>query len=67
MILRNSKGKERHFKVLFKLDKNGKTYIVYQDEMSGKYYGGLLKENKLKVLNDDEMMMINKVLERIKG
>lgn len=65
MILKNSKGKERNFKLLFKLEYKNNTYLTYKDPISGKFYSGKLKGNTLKSLNEEEMIRMNKVLERI--
>ncbi len=67
MILKNSKGKERNFKVILRLEKNNEDYLIYQDEISGKYYGGKVVSDKLKSLKDEEIAMLNKILERING
>ncbi len=67
MLLKNSKGKERNFKLLMKAKHNNKEYIIYQDVITNKVYAGLKEENKLKKINKDEINYLNKMIERIKG
>ncbi len=67
MRLRNSKGRERNFKLILKLEKENNTYIVYQDINTGNYYAGKKKGKKLLIIDDDEKNYIDKYLERISG
>lgn len=67
MILRNNKGTERDFDVLFEVEKNNKKYVVYKDQLTGNIYGGKLEEDKLKVLDDSEFEFINNMIEKLKG
>ena len=65
MILENSKGKERNFKILFELHKNDSNYIVYQDITSTNIYAGKEKNNKLLVVNDEELDFLNNILDKM--
>lgn len=67
MILRNNKGTERDFDILFEVEKNNKKYVIYKDQLTENIYGGRLEEDKLKVLDDSEFEFINKMIEKLKG
>ncbi len=65
MILRNSKDRERNFKMLYKIEHQDKTYIVYEDYITGKCYAGIKKDNILEKVNDEEKNLINRVLKGV--
>ncbi|MBQ7031633.1 MAG: hypothetical protein IJY87_00280 [Bacilli bacterium] len=67
MILRNNKGTERDFDILFEVEKNNKKYVIYKDRLTENIYGGRLEEDKLKVLDDSEFEFINNMIEKLKG
>lgn len=66
MILKNKKGTERKFRVLFELNKDNKEFIVYEDINTLNIYGGKKDGNILKPLDDSEYILLNDVLEKIK-
>ncbi len=65
MILRNSKGRERNFKILFKIEHENNTYIVYEDYMTGKCYVGCIKDGNLNKLPKEEIDFVLKILEKV--
>ena len=65
MILQNSKGTKKEFKLLFKIENDKNTYLIYQDNYSKQVYAGKQKEDNLKKLNDKEVIMINELLQKI--
>ena len=67
MILKNNKGKEKNFKILFEAIKDGNKYVVYKDVTSDNIYGGKYDNNKLIVLNGDEIEYLNKIIEKLNG
>ena len=67
MILKNSNGNERNFEILFEVIKEDNKYIVYKDSITNNIYGGKCDNNKLIVLNDDEIEYLNKMIEKLNG
>ncbi len=67
MILRNKKGQERNFKILYKIEHNEEIYIVYEDYISSRFYVGLKKDNKLININEEETNFINSILKGVNG
>ena len=67
MILRNKKGTERNFRILFEYEKNNKKYIIYEDINTLNIYGGIKEENYLKPLEEQDYIFINSILEKING
>lgn len=65
MILKNKKGMERNFRVLFKLNKNKFEYIVYEDINTLNIYGGKLVDNNLIPLDEKEYKFIYEMVEKI--
>ncbi len=65
MILRNSKGHERNFKILFKIEYNNKCYYVYEDYITSKNYVGIIDGEYLKKVSLDEIAFIKKILEKV--
>lgn len=65
MILKNNKGLERHFEVLFEVEKDNNKYLVYKDPLTDNLYGGKYVEDKLIVLKEDELKYLNKIIEKI--
>ena len=65
MILKNKKGIEKEFTLILKFIHEDKTFLVYKDEYSKKLYGGIKEENTLKSLDDEDTLLINKLLKRI--
>jgi len=67
MTLRNSKGTERDFDILFEVEKNDNKYVVYKDQLTGNLYGGKYSDDTLVVLTEDELEYLNKIIEKING
>jgi len=67
MILKNNKGIERNFIILFEIIKNNEKYIIYKDPITNKIYSGKNDKNKLKILSDEEFDYINNIIEKING
>jgi len=67
MILKNKKGIERNFRVLFEIDNKNQKYIVYEDVNTLNIYGGKLSKNIMKSLNDDEIKLLNNMINRLVG
>ena len=65
MILRNKKGEERKFRLLYKIEHNDNLYLVYEDYITKKIYAGKKKQDKLKKLEEDELNYINKLIEKV--
>lgn len=65
MIIENSKGIKKEFKLLFKIEKDNNTYLIYQDTYNKQVYAGKQKEDKLKKLNNNEVDLINNLLKKI--
>ena len=65
MIIENSKGTKKEFKLLFKIEKDKNTYLIYQDNYSKQVYAGKQTEGNLKKLNDNEVELINNILKKI--
>ncbi|MBE6156880.1 MAG: hypothetical protein E7161_03945 [Firmicutes bacterium] len=65
MILKNSKGIERHFEIIFEIEKDSNKYIVYKDPLTGNVYSGKNVKGKLLVLEDNELDYLNKILEKL--
>lgn len=65
MILRNSKDQERNFKILFKVEHNDKSYYIYEDYITSRYYVGLKDGNLLKKVNEEEINFIKEILEKV--
>lgn len=67
MILKNSNGKEREFKILLKIEKDKEKYAIYKDYLTNNLYAGKIKKNKLVILTDEEYIYINNIYERIES
>ena len=65
MIIENSKGTKKEFKLLFKIEKDDSNYLIYQDNYSKQIYAGKQNKNNLKKLNDKEVDLINNLLKKI--
>ncbi len=65
MILRNSKGQERNFKILFKIEQNNNCYYIYEDYLTSRCYVGKKDCDKLKKINNEEMTLIKALLEKV--
>ena len=65
MIIENSKGIKKEFKLLFKIEKDNNTYLIYQDTYSKQVYAGRQSNSNLKKLNDKEVDLINNLLNKI--
>ena len=65
MILQNSKGIKKEFKLLFKIENDKNTYLIYQDNYNKQVYAGKKTEDNLKKLNDKEVELINNLLKKI--
>lgn len=65
MIIQNSKGTKKEFKLLFKIENDKNTYLIYQDNYSKQVYAGKQTEDNLKKLNDKEVIMVNELLKKI--
>ena len=67
MKLKNKKGIERTFRVLFELNKKNKRYVIYEDINTLNIYGGRIDNKNLLPLNDSEFDFINNLLEKMNG
>ena len=67
MLLKNNKGIKREFEVLFEIEKDEDTYIVYKDPVTDNIYSGKKEENELKKLDDKEFEYIKNMIEKIGG
>ncbi len=67
MVLKNSSGSVRNFNILFKVEKNKNVYLVYQDVITKKIYGSKMVKDQMLVLNEEESILVNNILERIRG
>lgn len=67
MILRNKKGIERKFRLLFEVDSKNNKYLIYEDINTLNVYGGRLNKNNLSSLNDSEYEFLNNMLDRLVG
>lgn len=67
MILRNKKGIERKFRLLFEVDSKNNKYLIYEDINTLNVYGGRLNKNNLSSLNDLEYEFLNNMLDRLVG
>lgn len=67
MILRNKKGTERKFRVLFEIENKNKKYLIYEDINTLNIYGGRLNKNTLSSLNEIEYEFLNDMLDRLVG
>lgn len=65
MIIENGKGTKKEFKLLFKIEKDNNTYLIYQDDYSKQVYAGKKFKDNLKKLNDKEVDLINNLLKKI--
>lgn len=65
MILKNKKGIERNFRILFEFENKNNKYVVYEDINTLNIYGGRLNDKKLEPLLDNEFKIINDMLEKI--
>ena len=65
MILKNSSGKERECIPLLEIEKDKNIYIIYKDMLTGNVYGGKKENSVLKILSDEEYLLLNNIVERI--
>ena len=65
MILKNSKGQERNFKMLFKIEINDNIYFVYEDNITKKCYSGLKDGNKLKKIDKKNIMLLEEIIKKV--
>ncbi len=65
MTIENSKGIKKEFKLLFKIEKDDNSYLIYQDTYNEQIYAGKQNKNNLKKLNDKEVDLINNLLKKI--
>lgn len=65
MILRNIKGIERKFDILFEVKKNNQKYIIYRDQLTDNIYAGKYEKGILKALDDKEFELINNILGKL--
>ena len=65
MIIENSKGTKKEFKLLFKIEKDNNIYLIYQDSYNEQIYAGKKIDDNLKKLNDNEVELINNILKKI--
>ena len=65
MIIENSKGIKKEFKLLFKIEKDNSIYLIYQDNYSKQVYAGKQNKDNLKKLNNKEVDLINNLLKKI--
>ena len=67
MRLKNNKGVEKNFDILFEIEKDNKKYIVSKDLLTENIYSGKYENGKLKILNESEYEFINDMLKKING
>lgn len=65
MTLENKKGMKKEFKILFKVLKDEKEYLVYQDKTSEHIYASLKNDDKLQKIDEDVFEHLNKILEKM--
>lgn len=65
MILKNNKGIERDFELLFEIDKDNNKFVIYKDILSNTLYVGKKDDEKLKPLSEEEYIYINNIVEKI--
>lgn len=65
MIIENNKRIKKEFRLLFKIENDKNTYLIYQDNYSKQVYAGKQNKNNLKKLNDKEVDLINNLLKKI--
>ena len=65
MTIENSKGIKKEFKLLFKIEKDDNSYLIYQDNYNKQIYSSKQNKNNLKKLNDKEVDLINNLLKKI--
>ena len=67
MIIKNSKGHEKEFKLLMEVEKNDIKYIVYQDiNNSNNIYAGKYEDKSIKKISSNEYQFLDKLLNEIK-
>jgi len=65
MILKNNKGVEKHFEIVFEVEKDNNKYVVYKDPLNDSLYGGKYIDEKLMALEDDELEYLDRLIERV--
>ena len=65
MIIENNKRIKKEFRLLFKIENDKNTYLIYQDNYNKQVYAGKKTEDNLKKLNDKEVELINNLLKKI--
>lgn len=65
MVLKNEHNCQKEVDLIFKLNKNKQEYLVYKDNNTNKYYGGIKEDKKLKPLEDDDVKMLENFLEKL--
>ncbi len=65
MVLKNKKGQERNFNLLYKLELNAKTYFIYEDIITKKCYAGLQEGQELNVVSKEEIDLLERIIKRV--
>ena len=67
MVLENKKGLKKEFKLLLKMEMNDKKYLIYEDPETNNVYAGEINKDELKKVDDLEVEVLEKLVERIDG
>lgn len=67
MTIKNNSGNERMVNILFEANHKKKRYVVYIDKLTDNIYGGRYVRNKIKPLEDKELVLLNMMLEKLEG
>lgn len=65
MILENKKGSQKEFILLFEVKKDEKSYLVYQDKVSGNIYTGEKEQDKLQPVDKKMVEYLNNILQKM--
>lgn len=65
MVLKNKKGQERNFNLLYKLELKEKTYFIYEDIITKKCYAGLQEDHELNVVSKEEIDLLERIIKRV--
>lgn len=65
MVLKNKKGQERNFNLLYKLELKEKTYFIYEDVITKKCYAGLQEGQELNVVSKEEIDLLERIIKRV--
>lgn len=65
MILKNSSGKEKKFKLLLCINYNKNNYYIYEDVINEQIYCGKEEDSLLVPINDLEYELVDKIYESL--